>query len=1513
LKKKAWAQFAAARMGLRNGKAGVKEVRLSAGQPILRIVMSKHESLPFFRYPASAALAVAFVLALFFTENAHATVRFWTGGGANNNWNNGANWSTGVAPVANDDLIFQGGAVVDATSLINTNNYAAGTVFNSITITGTNYTLYGNLVLFTNSGIAISAQNIGGVNTVEFPIQLGVTAQTLECTASGAFLNLGGFFGFPTLNLNGQNLIVSATGSVQFFHDITGTGNLTKNGSGRWLLAAAIANTYVGTCSVNAGTLELNDVAGLSEVMVTGNLNINNSSIVEETEGNQIADTAAITMNDAGQFNLVGVNDTIGSLTILAGGDVATGGGTLTVEGNISAAAAFLNVVGISGNLSLGSANRVISVSDALAATPGVIMSANLSGGAGVGFTKLGTGSLRLSGANTYSGATTVSAGFLNLANNSALGNGGQGTTLSGGHLLMEGVNISNEWLTNSSASSTVQGLGGVTSTWGSNIVLNANLNVTVFTTGILDFVGGISGTGGFTKNEIGTLRLSGPFNSSSFGGNTTLNAGTLELNSQNCIRFGTLTIGDGWGGPSADVVRFLINYPIHSDVDVVIKSSGRLDLNGFVDDIATVTMDGGNIVMAAGRLDLLSPAVVNTISTAVTNGDCTISGALNLLAGSATFGTTNNLTVNANVTGGSTSGLLSKIGGSALTFSASNSYAPTTVVQEGSLFPQGPWSLGGTTSGTIVSNGGTLGLTTTAITNESLTLNGVGIPAFGNLDVTGSTNVWAGPVTLNGGSTILTFGGSAVLRIVGVISGPGSLTKQSSGILYLNGPSANTYSGVTTVTAGTLLLDKPSGVTAIPGNLTVGDGSGTDVVRLLNNNQIANTSDVTVTSSGLFDLDTFFDTIDELSGSGNVTFGVLGYIDVGANNGSSTFSGIASGTGFTGGYTIRKSGSGTFTLTGNNTYLNHTRVSAGTLIINGSQPQSPLSVLGGTAGGTGTVGDISCSADLQPGNSPGCLTSSNLFFAASGDFYVELTGTTPCSGHDQLVVNGTNNLNNATLHVVNNFPPGKPSIGDQFIIINNDAAEAITGTFTGLVNNATFSVDDIGYRINYNGGSGNDVVLTVLNAPGASVTINNSDRGWYNFTGDHTPGSVNYYVGQQFTGGYHNWFVFNVPQFAGTIVHAELLINTYSNVSPNALETYVLRHVSTAIGTLVAGGSGLTAIYDDLADGSVYSVRDLLKVEAGQRAIIPLNLTFINDATAAAGGQIALGGSLCTLNTNIAEQAWFAFSHVGAAPSDVQLRLTFGTSTTLNAIARGWYDGSGNHSAGNANYFVGESGGSALRNFFVFDLPMLTSPLFTAELFVKPYQMSTPTNFVDYRLHDVSTAITTLTNAASGATGTFVDLGTGGDYGGRYVFTNEPPTKISISLNNQFVGAASASSGNRIALGGSLVLDPTPNNEALFSFSPGIAVPDDVQLWLGFVPLDLPSAYFAPGSPASLENNRYQFVLTGTAGTTNEIQTSTDLLNWDVARTLYMTNVNTTFNYTNVISPRFFRARLVQ
>ena len=501
----------------------------------------------------------------------------------------------------------------------------------------------------------------------------------------------------------------------------------------------------------------------------------------------------------------------------------------------------------------------------------------------------------------------------------------------------------------------------------------------------------------------------------------------------------------------------------------------------------------------------------------------------------------------------------------------------------------------------------------------------------------------------------------------------------------------------------------------------------------------------------------------------------------------------------------------------------------------------------GSTLGGSGTVGTIAANGIISPGNSPGILNSSNVTFSSSGNFMVELTGPNPgVGGYDQLNVTGTVSLANATLNVIPNFTT-PVAIGQQFTIINNDGTDPITGTFNGLANGAQFSAGGYTFRINYAGGTGNDVVLTLWGVPGNTVTLNAVDSGWYDNTGNHAPSNPNYLVGRVGANTYNDWFVFNVPVFSGSIFSAELILNCYTDVSPYGQETYLLRQVTTSISALEASGSGLTNIYNDLGDGGIYGIRNVFVVESGQRAsfpstfsssmmplrraaarlhwavpspaaIIPLNVTFMKDATAASGSQIALGGSIPNLApTN--NQYLFGASY--GYPADVQLRLTFGTNLVINSADSGWYNNLGNHSASQPNYFVGDDGTDLYRNFFVFNLPALSSQFVDAELLLNSYTGLSPTGFETYQLYDVTNSITVLTNSASGATSIYADLGSGVIYGGRNVYVSESGLIASIPLNGSFVAAAQTNSGGRIALGGALTsLNPAPTVEYLFGFS---------------------------------------------------------------------------------------------
>src|SRR5713101_1746872 len=114
-------------------------------------------------------------------------------------------------------------------------------------------------------------------------------------------------------------------------------------------------------------------------------------------------------------------------------------------------------------------------------------------------------------------------------------------------------------------------------------------------------------------------------------------------------------------------------------------------------------------------------------------------------------------------------------------------------------------------------------------------------------------------------------------------------------------------------------------------------------------------------------------DTTGAIGGFGRIDLGA-GILRAGADNGSTTFSGLILGAA-TG--NLFKLGTGTWTLTANNTYSSPTTVSAGTLVVNGSQPNSPVTVNGtATLMGNGAVGNLHLFGNLRPGSSPGILTS---------------------------------------------------------------------------------------------------------------------------------------------------------------------------------------------------------------------------------------------------------------------------------------------------------------------------------------------------------------------------------------------------------------------------------------------------------------------------------------------------------------------------------------------------------
>ncbi len=152
---------------------------------------------------------------------------------------------------------------------------------------------------------------------------------------------------------------------------------------------------------------------------------------------------------------------------------------------------------------------------------------------------------------------------------------------------------------------------------------------------------------------------------------------------------------------------------------------------------------------------------------------------------------------------------------------------------------------------------------------------------------------------------------------------------------------------------------------------------------------------------------------------------------------------------------------------------------------------------IGGTLTGDGTVNSnvaVVSGGHVAPGFGPGQITVNGNWTLNSGANYdVDLDGLTPVTGYDQVVVTSaatTINLGNATLNL-SRLTSFTPLQGTTFTIIVNQSSQPITGTFNGYSDNSVINASGISFRINYNVGSSDDVVLTVV-APNV-VYVNNN------------------------------------------------------------------------------------------------------------------------------------------------------------------------------------------------------------------------------------------------------------------------------------------------------------------------------------------------------------------------------------------------------------------------------------
>ena len=235
----------------------------------------------------------------------------------------------------------------------------------------------------------------------------------------------------------------------------TGTGTLVKTGTGTLRLAGGTANTQTGAVAVNQGTLELGKNAGVnaisgSDLFIGG---AGQNATVTLLASNQIANTTSVSVTTTavsalGVFDLNNNSDAIASLNLTStsvGGVLVTTGasGVLTVNGNImlsnnrnlndvSSNARNIVITGTgtigaaapnTGTLNLGGATRIITVqSTATGSNIGNLDATIETAITNGGIIKEGSRALILSGANTYTGGTTVTNGEINLQGSLAAG-----------------------------------------------------------------------------------------------------------------------------------------------------------------------------------------------------------------------------------------------------------------------------------------------------------------------------------------------------------------------------------------------------------------------------------------------------------------------------------------------------------------------------------------------------------------------------------------------------------------------------------------------------------------------------------------------------------------------------------------------------------------------------------------------------------------------------------------------------------------------------------------------------------------------------------------------------------------------------------------------------------------------------------------------------------------------------------------------------------------------------------
>ncbi|MCC6912551.1 MAG: autotransporter-associated beta strand repeat-containing protein, partial [Rhodospirillaceae bacterium] len=495
-------------------------------------------------------------------------------------------------------------------------------------------------------------------STATFALQSGTVSARLGGTVGAAKTTAG------TVTLSGANTYTGTTtvseGRLAYGASNTlATGAVTVNGPAAVLDLGSFTDS-VGTVTLSGG----GSIAGSGVLTSTGSFALQSGTVSAVLAG-----TVALNKTTAGTVTLSAANTFTGLTTVSAGAlaygvnnAIGTGGVTVTGATAVLDLGAFSDTVGAV-TLAAGGAitgTGTLTGTAAFALQSGTI-SANLAGA--VALNKTTSGVVTLSGSNSFSGTTTVSAGTLAYGANDALGSGGLTVTGATSVLGLGAYSDTVGTLTLSSGAA-ITGSGTLTSTGSFALQSGA-------------IAANLAGAAGVTKTTTGTVTLTG---TNSYTGATTVSAGTLQVG--NGVATGTLGSG-----------------AVSNAATLIVNRSDSISLGAVVANAGGITGTGALTVQAGGSLAIDRPITLTGTGNVLLqsgSGGITLSSAVSKAAGNVTLVTTGAFTNNAGAGALAAGGRWlvysagpgnDKIGGLAHTFKQYNATYGGTVLGSGNGF----------------------------------------------------------------------------------------------------------------------------------------------------------------------------------------------------------------------------------------------------------------------------------------------------------------------------------------------------------------------------------------------------------------------------------------------------------------------------------------------------------------------------------------------------------------------------------------------------------------------------------------------------------------------------------------------------------------------------------------------------------------------------------------------------------------------------------------------------------